>query len=107
MAATVTLSTTTLSVYVGLMDGQIRVASTSGILPKDRLWIDRELMGVISLGPSTLVNVLRGVGGTSASAHSSSAVVTIGRGDQFYSCDPVGAPASSVSVQPYIRKSVV
>jgi hypothetical protein len=103
MPATVTLSTTTLQQTAGASDSQIKVESTSGMFPGTRLWIDRELMTVVSLGVSPWVNVLRGVDGTSAQAHSSLSTVTIGRGDQFYSIDPVGRPFDAISVSPYIN----
>ena len=103
MAATVTLSTTTLSEPVSASAGQIRVASTSGLTAGTRLFVDRELMSVVSLGVQSLVNVLRGVDGTGSAAHSSSAELTIGNGDQFYSADPIGRPPEAVPVSPYIN----
>ncbi len=104
MPATVTLSTTTLAIGIDSGAGEITLASVSGISPDLCLWIDRELMSVNSLVPGTnRVKVRRGIGGTAASAHSSSALVTIGRGDQFYSSDPVGAPSSEILVSPYIN----
>lgn len=103
MPATATLSTTTLTAPVSSSAPEISVASTSGLLPGMRLWVDRELMSVVSLGVGTLVNVQRGVDGSSASAHSSSSTVTIGRGDQFFSSDPTGQPSPEISVSPYIN----
>lgn len=103
MPATVTLSTTTLSTPVGTSEKQIEVASTSGLTEGTRLWIDRELMSVVSLGVGNWVNVRRGVDGTNASAHASTATVYIGRADQFYSSDPVGSPPDAVLVSPYIN----
>lgn len=103
MAATVTLSTTTLSVAVNANASSITVASTSGLTSGTRLFIDRELLTVVSLGVGTAVNVLRGVDGTSGAAHASSSVVTIGRADQFYQSDPIGAPPAAIPVSPYIN----
>lgn len=103
MAATVTLSTTTLKAPASAGATSVNVASTSGITPGLRLWIDRELMAVERLGVSTLVHVRRGVDGTAAAPHSSAAVVTIGRGDQFYAVDPVGTPPHAIPVSPYIN----
>lgn len=60
-------------------------------------------MSVISLGVDPWVNVQRGVDGTSASDHDSSAVIYVGRADQFYSADPVGSPSESIPVSPYIN----
>ena len=107
MPATVTLSTTTLQYSVGKSDAQIKVASSTGLTADTRLYVDRELMSVVSVGLTagnyTQVNVRRGVDGTTASPHSSSATITIGRGDQFYDSDPAGAPNEAVLVSPYIN----
>lgn len=43
------------------------------------------------------------MGGTAPSEHSSTALVTIGRPDQFYSVDPFGSPGSVIAVSPYIN----
>lgn len=107
MPATVTLATTTLQEGVSASARQIKVASSSGITAGIRLYIDRELLSAVSLGVATAnytqVNVRRGVDGTTATPHSSTAVITIGRGDQFYDSDPVGAPPSEIPVSPYIN----
>jgi len=103
MAATVTLSSTTLSAAVSSTDSQVKVASTSGLTPGIRLWVDQELMSVVSLGIAPAVNVLRGVDGTVAAPHSSSATVTFGRADQFYQSDPVGRPPSVIPISPWIN----
>lgn len=104
MPATVTLSTTTLTYGIDPGAGEIQLDSVSGILPGYRLWIDRELMSVLRLIPgSERLQVQRGVDGTAAAEHSSSATVTIGTPDQFYSRDPVGAPSSAIPVSPWIN----
>lgn len=103
MPATVTLATTTLTNGVDSSAPAVLLASTAGISKGTRLWIDRELMEVISIGVDPWVNVLRGVDGSTASLHSSSSIVTIGRADQFYSTDPLGAPPSAIPVSPYIN----
>lgn len=103
MPATVTLSTTTLAANVGAGDRQVKVLSTSGLIPGLRLFCDGELMTVVSLGVDPWVNVLRGVDGSAAQAHSSGNTIFIGRGDQFYSVDPSGAPPESIPVDPYIN----
>ena len=69
MPATYTLSSTNFVVPVGKFDTQVKVASTSGLTPGSRLFADRELMQVVSLDVSTLVNVRRGVDGTLAERH--------------------------------------
>jgi hypothetical protein len=107
MPATVTLSTTYL--VAGITAGQkdVRLASGAGLFPKVRLYVGGELMAVVSVGVTTsaytAVEVQRGVDGTTASAHSSASVVTIGTADQFYSSDPVGSPEVSIPVSPYIN----
>lgn len=103
MPATVTLSTTSLVCAAGPSDGSVKVASTSGLVKGSRLWIDRELMEVISLGVDRNVKVVRGVDGTSGVAHVSASTVTIGQADQFYTRDPVGIPPESIPVSPYIN----
>jgi hypothetical protein len=107
MPATVTLSTTNLLASANAQDTAVCVASTANITPGLQLFVDQELMKVVSLGlPSrggTMVNVLRGRGGAGAHRHSNGATVYIGRGDQFYSYDPVGAPGSVVLVSPHIN----
>ena len=103
MPASVTLATATLTYGVDPGAGEIVLSSVSGVVVGYRLWIDRELMKVKSLPGGTRVKVFRGVDGTAAAPHSSSATVTIGRSDQFYSTDPLGAPAEVVEVSPYIN----
>lgn len=103
MPATVTLSQTTLTEGVDSLARQVRVASTSGLTAGTRLYVDTELMSVVSLGVDSWVNVLRGVDGTSTAPHSSGSTITIGRGDQFYGTDPVGAPPPEIPVSPYIN----
>jgi hypothetical protein len=103
MAATVTLATTTLAAFCQPGDTVINVGSTAGLTPGTRLWIDRELMSVVSLGIQTMVNVKRGVDGTTTTKHDSASTITIGRGDQFYNVDPTGHPPEVVPVVPYIN----
>lgn len=107
MPATVTLSTTTLIEGVSATPRTIKVASASGVVIGRRLYIDKELMAVTALVVSTtaytLVQVTRGVDGTSSAPHSSSSVVTIGQPDQFYHVDPLGAPPNAIPVSPYIN----
>lgn len=103
MAATVTLATTTLTRAVSPSDSDVQLASLTGVVPGLRLYMDRELMTVLSLGIGTLVNVLRGKDGTITCGHSGGSTVTIGRGDQFYDFDPVGLPPNEVLVSPWIN----
>jgi len=103
MPATVTLSSTSLELTAKASDTQVKVASTSGLIPGLRLFVDGELMSVVSLGVSPWVNVRRGVDGTSAQDHYRGAVAWIGRADQFYFTDPAGSPPPEIPVSPYIN----
>lgn len=103
MPATYTLSTTSFLIPVSQGATQVKVASTSGLTPGVRLFADKEMMQVVSLGVSTLVNVKRGVDGTAAAPHGSDVTVYIGTGDQFFAYDPVGQPPPIVLVSPHIN----
>ena len=103
MPATVTLSTTTLATGVSASETSIKVASTSGLIPGTRLFLEKELMAVVSLGIAPWVNVRRGVDGSPALPHVSGATIYIGRAHDFYDHDPVGAPASAIAVSPHIN----
>jgi hypothetical protein len=103
MPATVTLSTTTLAEAVGPSAKAIKLTSTAGVLPGMFLFLDGELMRVVSLGVDPWVNVLRGQDATPAANHVSLVTVYIGRGDQFYGSDPVGRPPAAIAVSPWIN----
>jgi len=104
MPATVTLSSTTLAQDIDHAVGLIKVASTSGMLPKMRLFCDGEVMTVVSLSDTDpWVNVLRGSDGSPARSHSAGSTIYIARGDQLYSTDPVGEPYVAIPVSPHIN----
>lgn len=103
MPATVTLSSTTLKADVSSDARLVQVDSTSGLTPGVRLFVDGELMAVVSLEGGYWVKVLRGVDGTAAQAHRSNTTAYIGRADQFYAVDPSGTPPDAVPVSPYIN----
>lgn len=96
-----TLTTTTLSAALTNSQTSFQVASGTGITgvsasgPGSFLFVDRELMQVISVptagSGTTLVNVMRGVGGTRATAHLTGILTYIGNGDWF-----AGAPVGTV-----------
>lgn len=102
MAALATLATTTLSQLVGPSDQTFKLASTSGITPGTRLYLDRELTSVVSVGDG-LVTVRRGVDGTAGARHGYNTLITIGRADQFFEVDPLGLPPNELPVTPYIN----
>lgn len=102
--ATITLATTTLSSTNEAGDPLVTLASLTGITAGTRLYIDSELMAVDRLtGIGTQVIVRHGVGSTSTTRHGAGSVVTFGRGDQFYSRNPMGLPVNGVPVLPYIN----
>lgn len=104
MPATVTLSTTTLAEAVGPSDTLLKLASTSGVLPGMRLFLDGELVRVQALGVvAGLVSVIRGDAGTGGSPHVSGVTVYIGEAHQFYQRDPVGRPPAVIPVSPWIN----
>jgi hypothetical protein len=103
MPATVTLSSTTLAADINGASDMVSVASRDGLYPGRRMYVEGELMAVLDLGPASWVKVRRGVDGTAAAPHLSSAAVWIGRADQFYSSDPVGDPPPAIPVSPYIN----
>lgn len=103
MAATYTLSTTTLTFGVGVSDDRVTVASTANITPGQCLYLDQECMSVLAIPSSTVAVVKRGRFGTASSPHSSSATVYIANPDQLYETNPMGAPLSAVLVQPWIN----
>lgn len=104
--AVTVLSTTTLSAAVavpaqGAQANQVRLASVANVTATSFLWINTELMQVVST-PVTgqPLNVVRGVSGTMPGAHASAATVTIGPGDAFKSTEPP-AGACTASAQVY------
>lgn len=106
-SATVTLASTTLASPVDGTLSTISVASTANITPGQALFVDRELMRVVSIGVASginkNINVLRGRDGSVTSRHAAGQMVWIGRGDQFYDVDPKGSPPAVVPVLPYIN----
>lgn len=108
MAATTTLSTTTLASNCGPGDVAINVASVTNITPGLDLFLDWELMKVVSIGlksvnGGTMVNVLRGRNSSHCQSHNTASTMYIGRPDQFYEFDPKGAPPVVVLVSPHIN----
>jgi hypothetical protein len=102
MPATVTLATTTLAAAVGPADGRLSFASTAGMTPGLRLYIDGEMVTVNRLDIDPYVFVTRGVDGTDSTPHASGTTVYICRADQVYQGPPQGTPAAAIPVSPYI-----
>lgn len=103
MPATVTLSTTTLQANVSNGETQVKVASTTGLTPGTRLFVEGEVMSVVSLGVNPWVNVNRGVDGTASLPHNSLATVYIAAPNQLYATNPVGRPPAVIAVSPWIN----
>lgn len=90
------LTGTTLSAAVGVSDTLVPVAATTGATAPNfttgsgitYLWVDQEMMLVLSLVGTTAVNVQRGIGGTQAQSHASGAVATFGLPTDFAGQDP-------------------
>ncbi len=103
MGASETLSTVTLAQEVDANALEVRLVSSEGLTPGLRLYFDRELMEITFLHDSGRVTVRRGSDATFGAAHASGIDGFVGRADQFFSSDPLGIPAQSVSVTPYIN----
>lgn len=104
MSALATLATTTLAAPVSSSDSSVSLASVSDVVAGQFLYCEQELMKVISVDYGGLTaRVTRGAHGTAGKAHTSLAVVTIGRGDQFYDTNPFGAPPIVQLVSPWIN----
>lgn len=103
--ATVSLATTSLAAPTAAGESVIRLASLTGIVPKMRLYVDREMMTVVGVVNATAgdVQVIRGGHGTASQRHSTQSTVYIGRSDQFYDQDPVGMPLDVIAVYPWIN----
>ena len=94
------LATTTLSAAVTASDDTITVASATSVAAGRYLRVDDEWMQVTTgyVSASTSVPVVRGLGGTAASAHAASANVVHGAGSDFDS-----PPAQGPTTLPYQR----
>ena len=110
MPATDTLPSVTLKSSTGAGDRAVQLNSITyapngakAPIGGIRFFCEGEVMDAVSLGTGSWVNVRRGVDGTTAAPHASGSTVYIGRPDQFYSVDPVGAPPESIPVSPYIN----
>lgn len=103
MPATVTLSSVALSAEAAASDRQVKVVSTSGLTTGTRLYVDSEMMTVVGPGVGNWLKVLRGVDGTAAQDHDAGSTAWIGRADQFFTSDPVGAPKDAILVSPHIN----
>lgn len=108
-AAQATLGSTTLAQGCSAAATSVLLLSASGLVPGSRLYVDRELMSVTSLGLTTAlgqwVNVRRGVDGTTSSEHSATVTVRTGSANEFFQTDPQGAPGDAVLVSPWINVS--
>ena len=102
MPATVTLAQTTLAEGCDAAQTRIKLTSTAGVLPGLKLYTDGEVLAVMRLDIDPWVQVRRGSCSTAAMSHYAGSIVYIGRDDQFFQGPPVGRPAPSIPVSPYI-----
>ena len=80
------LTTTTLNGAITANDALIRVTSGTGFAKGEYLRVDDEMMlqtADADSAATTLIPVMRGVNGTAAKAHVTSANVTVGTGSEF------------------------
>jgi hypothetical protein len=77
------LPTTTFSKAVTAQDGEVYLASLSGIIVGTLLAAGVEIMSVYGFGAGTIAKVLRGREGTATVAHASGDTVSIGTGVDF------------------------
>lgn len=107
MNPTVTLAQTTLAVGVDADNLRVKVRSSAGLTAGVCLWMDTELMSVVSLSVTdalgTWVNVRRGVAGTTGASHAQEIPIVIGKPSQFYQNDPTGRPSAHPEVSPWIN----
>ena len=99
-----TLTSTTLSAAIGPNITSFSVASATNITVNTNtyntaLYVDRELMTVIRVSGTT-VYVIRGGGGTQASAHISGAMVLVGNPNAFINYDPEGSCSLTAPLGP-------
>lgn len=93
-------STTTVqvaAVAAGITGIQLNSSTTLNTQNQWMLYVDRELMAVVSVQGTTL-QVQRGVQGTVASPHKSGTMVLFGRNLWFYGNDPGATPSSGTGV---------
>jgi hypothetical protein len=77
------LTTTTAASAIGATDLVINVASATGFAAGNLIICDQEVMRQLSAAVGTAIPVIRGVNGTAAKAHVSSANVTTGLPSEF------------------------
>ena len=104
MVALYTLATTTFASNVGMLDTQVNLTSTTGIVPGIRLFANRECFAVEKLtGIGNYAIVRRGVDSTETRVHNTQETVYIARPDQLFVTDPTGIPLAGVYSNPHIN----
>lgn len=103
MANLVTLSSTTLPEPLSRDANEVKLTSTSGVLPGMRLYVDKESMEVVRLLTSPWVYCKRGQDGTGGAIHPNGAIVWIAEAYQLYQRDPTGLPLTELLVSPWIN----
>ena len=103
MANLVTLSSTTLPQEIARDQNEIKLASASGLVAGQRLYVDRESMEVVRVLVDPFVLVRRGRDGTGGARHANGATVWIAEAYQLYQRDPQGLPQTELLVSPWIN----
>lgn len=110
MAATYVLPTTTMAAAITADATSIKLASVANVTAGCWLVSNSEAMLVTGVFPNETpyprVTVIRGQGGSVATAQIISTTVYIGTPDKFYQRNPVGTPPSPALVEPYINTSL-
>ena len=91
--------------FVVLTSATVLTVSTGGsIVAGNWLYVDREAMRVVSIS-GTRVTVARGVGGTFAAAHATSAVIFTGPANYYQSADPglLACTVATMQFRPWIN----
>lgn len=88
------------------LQGNLYTSSQGGQFASE-IWVDGELMGVISVNTtSKVVGVIRGIEGTSAQDHASGQMVLLGPPGAFQKYDPKGACTSTaILFTPWVNVS--
>ena len=84
------ITTTTTSEVLDATEVQITVASNSGMVVGDIMWIDKEAMSIVSIN-STIIRVRRGVSGSLADNHANSSTIYHEVPGGFIATDLAGA----------------
>ena len=104
LLSTNTFLTPTLLTSVGEGDTSVNLSSVVGIIPGYHcIFVDDELIKIVSFGLGTSVNGIRGIEGTTNERHGSGSAVYIGPAHYFNYRDPNGIPGRPPLTNPWIN----